>query len=72
MTSGPRDERLRRLVHDLRTPVTVIAGFADLLRRGEGRVSAEQRAEYVERIADAAAEMRVLLDASDGPPDGAP
>jgi signal transduction histidine kinase len=67
MTTGTADadERLRTLVHALRTPLTIVEGFSDaLLRRGED-MSREERAEYVERIGDAAREMRELLDGSD-------
>lgn len=56
------DEQLRTLVHALRTPLTIVEGFADaLVRRGED-IPADERAEYVERIGDAAREMRDLLD----------
>ena len=56
------DAQLRTLVHALRTPLTIVEGFADALaRRGED-MSREERAEYVERIGDAAREMRELLD----------
>lgn len=56
------DERLVTLVHDLRTPLTIVQGFADLLaRRGED-LSPEQREEYVSRIAAAAGEMKAILD----------
>jgi signal transduction histidine kinase len=58
----PADERLVRLVHDLRTPLTVIAGFAELLERGADRLTEEQRTEYVARIAAASREMREILD----------
>jgi len=66
MTTGSADaeERLRTLVHALRTPLTIVEGFSDaLVRRGE-QMSTEERAEYVERIGDAAREMRELLDDS--------
>jgi K+-sensing histidine kinase KdpD len=56
------DERLVSIVHDLRTPLTIVQGFADLLsRRGES-LSSEQREEYVTRIAAAAGEMKAILD----------
>jgi signal transduction histidine kinase len=62
--SADSDERLRTLVHALRTPLTIVEGFADALgKRGE-EMSREERAEYVERIGDAAREMRELLDDS--------
>ncbi len=62
MTEDPR-ERLARLVHDLRTPLTVVGGFADLLEaRGES-LSAEQRTEFTARVAEGARELRAILDA---------
>ena len=62
------DEGIRKLVHDLRTPATVISGFADLLERGGDSLTEERRAEYISRIAEAARELRTILDAV--PPDG--
>jgi signal transduction histidine kinase len=52
------------LVHDLRTPLTLVSGFSDLLVR-RADLSAPERDEYVRRIADAAREMRELLDRVD-------
>jgi signal transduction histidine kinase len=57
----PEDE-LRTLVHDLRTPLTLVSGFSDLLVRRADDLPAPERDEYVRRIADAAREMRELLD----------
>jgi signal transduction histidine kinase len=55
-------ERLRRLTHDLRTPLTVVEGFADLLdRRFDGLDDAARR-DYLARIAEAARELRGILD----------
>jgi K+-sensing histidine kinase KdpD len=59
--STPEDE-LRALVHDLRTPLTLVSGFSDLLVRRAEDLPAPERDEYVRRIADAAREMRELLD----------
>jgi signal transduction histidine kinase len=56
------DEELRTLVHDLRTPLTLVSGFSDLLVRRADDLPAPERAEYLRRIADAAREMRELLD----------
>jgi signal transduction histidine kinase len=56
------EARLTKLVHDLRTPLTVAAGFADLLAAGPD-LDAERRAEYARRVADAARDMRDILDA---------
>jgi K+-sensing histidine kinase KdpD len=55
-------DELRTLVHDLRTPLTLVSGFSDLLVRRADDLSAPERDEYVRRIADAAREMRELLD----------
>jgi len=56
------EAQLRTLVHALRTPLTIVEGFGDALaRRGDDMTDAE-RAEYLERIVDAAHEMRDLLD----------
>jgi K+-sensing histidine kinase KdpD len=59
---SPPDDELRTLVHDLRTPLTLVEGFSDLLVRRADDLPASERDEYVRRIADAAREMRELLD----------
>ena len=56
------DEELRTLVHDLRTPLTLVSGFSELLVRRADDLPAPEREEYLRRIADAAREMRELLD----------
>jgi signal transduction histidine kinase len=53
---------LHRLSHALRTPIAVIQGFAELLLRDPGTLTAEQRTHYARRIHDGAAEMREILD----------
>jgi signal transduction histidine kinase len=55
-------DELQTLVHDLRTPLTIVEGFSDLLVRRSGELSGPERDEYVQRIAAAAHEMRELLD----------
>jgi signal transduction histidine kinase len=60
--SADADERLRTLVHALRTPLTIVEGFADALARRGEQMTREERAEYLERIGDAAREMAELLD----------
>jgi K+-sensing histidine kinase KdpD len=55
-------DELGPLVHALRTPLTIVEGFADALAHRGDAMSTEERAEYVERIGDAAREMRALLD----------
>lgn len=62
--------RLAQLRHDLRTPLTVVVGFTDLLSRDD--LSAEQRRHYASRVASAAAEMRDMIDALAPDGDGAP
>ena len=52
---------LARLRHDLRTPLAVVAGFAELLA-AEREISEEQRRDYASRIVQAARELRTLLD----------
>jgi signal transduction histidine kinase len=56
------DERLARLVHDLRTPLTIVQGFAELLERGGAQLDDRRRAEYLSRIATASREMKDILD----------
>jgi signal transduction histidine kinase len=56
------DERLARLVHDLRTPLTIVQGFAELLDRGHTTLDEERRSEYLGRIAQAGREMKDILD----------
>jgi signal transduction histidine kinase len=56
------DERLVALVHDLRTPLTIVQGFADLLSRRGATLSEDERDEYITRIAAAAQDMKAILD----------
>jgi K+-sensing histidine kinase KdpD len=56
------EDQLGWLVHALRTPLTIVEGFADALARRGEEMSPEERAEYVQRIREAAREMRDLLD----------
>ena len=56
------DERRRRLRHDLRTPLTIVSGFAEVLA-GDRPISDEDRREYASRIHAAASEIRELVDA---------
>lgn len=60
--SEAADERLVRLVHDLRTPLTVISGFCELLERQGDKLTDEQKTEYLQRVSAASAEMRDILD----------
>ena len=54
-------ETRRRLRHDLRTPLTIVAGFAEVLS-ADRQISDADRQEFAKRIQDAAAEIRRMLD----------
>ena len=62
------DARRRRLQHDLRTPLTIVSGFAEVLAAdrvisdADRRISDEDRRDYAARIQAAAAEIRALID----------
>jgi signal transduction histidine kinase len=53
----------RRLRHDLRTPLTIVSGFAEILA-ADRPVSDEDRRDYAQRIVAAAEEIRELIDAA--------
>jgi signal transduction histidine kinase len=57
------EDQRRRLRHDLRTPLTIVAGFAEVLA-GDRPISDADRREYAARIQAAAEEIRTLLDAA--------
>ena len=62
MSDAPSDEdRRRRLRHDLRSPLTIIIGFAELLA-SEKPIAETTRREYAARIQAAAIELRTMLD----------
>ena len=54
-------EALRRLRHDLRTPLTIVAGFAEVLA-ADREISHADRREFASRIQDAAGDIRRLID----------
>jgi signal transduction histidine kinase len=54
---------VRQLRHDLRTPLTIVTGFAEILA-GDRPVSDEDRRNYAQRIVTAADEIRQMLDAA--------
>jgi signal transduction histidine kinase len=54
------DETLRKLRHDLRSPLVVITGFAQLLA-GDRDISDEERRDYADRILRASQEMEALM-----------
>jgi len=55
------DDELRRLRHDLRSPLVVISGFAQLLASDKPIDDAARR-DYAERIHRAATELQGLLE----------
>jgi signal transduction histidine kinase len=55
------DEDLDKLRHDLRSPLVVIGGFAQLLA-DDRAFSDEDRRSYAERIKRAAEELSAIVD----------
>jgi signal transduction histidine kinase len=64
--SPPTEDERRRLRHDLRTPLTIVAGFAEVLTTDKP-IPDDKRREYAERILTAAKELRTMLDELLGP-----
>jgi signal transduction histidine kinase len=54
---------LNRLRHDLRTPLTVVIGFAELLA-SDRELGDDERRDYAKRVLDAGLEIRELIDAA--------
>jgi signal transduction histidine kinase len=54
-------ESRRRLRHALRTPLTIVAGFAEVLA-ADRPISDQDRRDFAARIQDAAVEIRLLID----------
>jgi signal transduction histidine kinase len=54
-------ETRRRLRHDLRTPLTIVAGFAEVMAADRPMTDADRR-EFATRIINAAGEIRDLID----------
>ena len=61
MTGEPADDERRRLRHDLRAPLTIVTGFAELLA-SDKPITDVQRREYASRIQAAGIELRTMLD----------
>jgi len=64
----PSEAALRGLVHDLRTPLAIVTGFAELLERRGLELPPEQQQEFTGRILAAARELGGILDAVGQPP----
>jgi signal transduction histidine kinase len=58
---GDARDGLSRLRHDLRTPLTVVIGFAEIMA-AERSISEAERRDYAERVLSAAIEIRELID----------
>jgi signal transduction histidine kinase len=63
------DEERRRLRHDVRTPLTIVTGFAEVMA-ADRAISDEDRRDYARRILEAGQEIRAMVDAwlEDPPP----
>jgi signal transduction histidine kinase len=62
MSDGRAPDGLGRLRHDLRTPLTIVIGFAEIMA-AEHALTDEQRRDLSQRVLRAAFEMRALIDA---------
>jgi signal transduction histidine kinase len=62
VSDGSPNDRRRRIRHDLRTPLTIVSGFAEVLA-AERPISDADRREYANRIHAAALEIGELVDA---------
>jgi signal transduction histidine kinase len=56
------DEELRRLRHDMNTPLTIVSGFSEVLA-ADKPITDDARRDYAARIHAAAEELRVMIDA---------
>jgi signal transduction histidine kinase len=56
------EEERRRLRHDMNTPLTIVAGFSEVLA-ADKPISDEARRDYASRIHAAAEELRAMIDA---------
>jgi signal transduction histidine kinase len=63
VADGINPDALSRLRHDLRTPLTVVIGFAEILA-GSRPLSDEDRRDYADRVLSAAIEIREMIDAA--------
>ena len=59
------DDGLGRLRHDLRNPLAIVIGFAEIMA-SEHTLSDEQQRDLSARVLSAALEMRTLIDSMEG------
>lgn len=57
-----KDDFLAAVVHHLRTPLTAVVGYAELLRDGRHRFNTGQRNEMIETLADEALDLGELIE----------
>jgi signal transduction histidine kinase len=55
------DDERKQLRHDLRTPLTIVTGFSEVLA-ADRPISDEARRDYAARIHAAAQELREMID----------
>jgi signal transduction histidine kinase len=54
-------EPVAQLIHELRTPLAVVSGFAELLQTRGDALTEQQRAEYLARIVSGTRELDEIL-----------
>jgi signal transduction histidine kinase len=59
--SALSDDDRRRIRHDIRTPLTIVTGFAEILA-ADRAITDDDRRDYGRRILDAGQEIRAMLD----------
>jgi signal transduction histidine kinase len=57
-----KDNFLSTASHELRTPLTSVIGYAEVLEENEGRLSANQRREFLRRMSSEAGSLLGLID----------
>jgi len=67
ITKFERLETMRRdfvanVSHELKTPLTVVSGFVETLRDGQGSIAAEDAAHYLDLASEQALRMQRLID----------
>ncbi|NQV05125.1 CHASE domain-containing protein [bacterium] len=59
---GAKQQFVATVSHELRTPLTSVMGFADILRDQTTELSADDRAEFIDAIADEALDLSSMID----------